>query len=1417
MRKISKIRLTVYLILACFAVGCIVFAGMGVKANASGTFEMKSGASVKVGTDNGLRFTAVLPASEYENGATYGMLIAPEDYVRTNDLTVENVFGENAVYDYAVRNEQGEWVYFGTKTRIINVTYDTLPTDENGDYLIKGSILSLKDNNIARNFVGRAYKRTGTEGSYVYEMANYTGGNVGNNARSMFAVAKAAINSDRESAATKAFLESEYIDKSYTLATLTEGDDYVKFFSKSSSENGSVIRDLAETTDVPEGYDKAYGMYAQYGDAYTLFAGVNLEEYIRLKFMIKGTYTVPGIGYFENTEWKEIKCKKNSDGVWSLTYNGTEVALQQKMTLSGSIYITDLYGVKEDASAKYYRVTYKNENNEILGYKSIKSGNSAALTPDDKDLGDGYTLTYDNVKWLDSIGGSEVDLSSVTEDKTVYLSATTITYKSYDENSKLGGNADNLINIAYASANKYLSVTNNKLEMVVRPGENDMLLALMTLTDWESPLGMYTVKGAWYRFVLEFDGNGIGTSGNIYDTSGNSVKSITSAEAAKYNTTTGIWLTVSMPVISWEPLTRGTIASADVGYISQTGNVKNYTVTYMDENGNVIGTKKVNEGGGATFVPTATTTDDGYTIEYKNVVWLDSVGGDEVDLSSVTKNMTVYLSSDKYIVKSYEYNRQDNNGGGLINSPSDIHKFIEVNNGKIEFYVKPHESYAKVGLMEIIGWSVPFQVYLPNANEWYKIVIAFDENGNALTASAYKEDGSVLDGKESVAMTGCTVSNLYLIVYTQIVDWGTPTFADKGSCEIAVLQTSKKKLEITNVAVLNKYAPSTASQNEDDRVYKYAVEELIGLYSELTGTTLEVNYVNSASELDANKKYFVLGSALAEENGLSQDGLTTDTGYIVKKKSGSVYLYGKTGYGTLNALYGAFSQAFGLEFYTDTVYTYDSGEFGYDKIEDTVFNPSIDYNWASGEMEYIASGEASPNFNYQHRLGYVNSWQIIGGGYHNFFEVLPKETYKAAHPDWYTTATNPGGESFDTLSLAYGLESADNDVMATAVADYVYDYITEQKNNHVEKSMFVFGQPDNWGWSNSSYSQAIKNKYGAYSAEYILFMNKVAKILDEKYTFGRRLQLALLAYNATLETPTYSDDLKFYNGDEVYMGVIFAPIESNLYLRLDSPANGYSEHNESNDGYAEIYGKTNQYYYNQLLSWKRFLNGGELSVFYYSAHYDNYFVPLDSVTNMGQKYKFFADNGVKHIYNLGQAGDDVHTDWYALKTYMGKKYAENASRTDADGLILNFCKAYYGAAGEIMYELYKAEVAQYKVASDYWINQKGADPTGGHLIRGYLFNRNCWGGNSNLLLGWYGKIENALATVESGSEYYNRIKIEGLNIRYLLAGVFGNTTKGSMSDISADAKSLGIDIFAEGSAYTSDGKYGQSGKIEDLK
>lgn len=116
-------------LVAMFAV-CIGlgFAGLNV-SNVRADSEkitMAYGASVRYASEsetNGLRFTAVVPQNLYKDGATYGMLIAPEDYVAENPLDYENLFGENAVYDWAVKNADGEYVYSGTKTRIINVTY----------------------------------------------------------------------------------------------------------------------------------------------------------------------------------------------------------------------------------------------------------------------------------------------------------------------------------------------------------------------------------------------------------------------------------------------------------------------------------------------------------------------------------------------------------------------------------------------------------------------------------------------------------------------------------------------------------------------------------------------------------------------------------------------------------------------------------------------------------------------------------------------------------------------------------------------------------------------------------------------------------------------------------------------------------------------------------------------------------------------------------------------------------------------------------------------------------------------------------------------------------------------------------------------------------------------------------------------
>lgn len=654
--------------------------------------------------------------------------------------------------------------------------------------------------------------------------------------------------------------------------------------------------------------------------------------------------------------------------------------------------------------------------------------------------------------------------------------------------------------------------------------------------------------------------------------------------------------------------------------------------------------------------------------------------------------------------------------------------------------------------------------------------------------------------------------------------------------------------------VYSSYSENAAYDNYgEEKAFRYAVTELKTWLPTVTGaSSLEVKYVDNLSLVnEGDENYFVLGCELAKLNGYTTDGLTTETGYVIQKNRGNVYLYGKTGYGTLKAVYALLKQVSGLEFYTGTDYTYTETAFDYDKVENTVFNPSIDRNWASGSLEDAVDEAGNIDWAHVYRLGYVNPSQVVNGGYHNWY-TLTYDTC-SSNTNWYTNnvvtinGTDDSG-TYRALNLAYGLTEGDGEgTMVRTVANNVYNEIEAQDKEKNKKDQFYFGQEDNWTWSNSAESQALKDKYGTYSAESILFINKVAELLDKNYdSLGRKIRLVIMAYNQTLEAPNYDKfgaELKFYSGTNFEVGVMFAPVESNLYRSAeDTTENGIYE------GY-EVYEHSNKWYADQLREWKKFADG-RISVYYYSAHYDNYFVPLDSIKNMQSKYQLFAENGVTDLTDMGQyAKGSEYTDWNDLKLYMKSKYAEDATRTDGDTLIRKFCDAYYGngntAIGEIMYNFYVAESAQYEyIAKQFTEN----DASGCHLIRGTLFDKKYWStegnGKADLLKSWCKSINEAAKKASdafgSDSEYVKRIKREAISIRYLLVGLFEDKTyDNSMSDLATAAKGLGITQFAEGAAYTigkqesssgnvfkdwwnnvtSDNHYGgsESGKIENLK
>ena len=598
-----------------------------------------------------------------------------------------------------------------------------------------------------------------------------------------------------------------------------------------------------------------------------------------------------------------------------------------------------------------------------------------------------------------------------------------------------------------------------------------------------------------------------------------------------------------------------------------------------------------------------------------------------------------------------------------------------------------------------------------------------------------------------------------------------------------------------------------SGKNENERVLQFAEQDFGYFYELITGSRLSVIYVNDIEDLDDSEGYFILGKTLAESKGLSFNGLYTDTGYKIYKTTEGIYLYGNTEYGTLNAVYALLNQLFGLELYTDTVYEYSNTVFDYFIVENTTFNPSLDNLWA---MDGAISSNDSQTVNttYQHRLGYVNSWQIYSGTPHNFTDVVPYETYGTAHPNWYYEATDSNGTKFLTLCLASG-----GDDMARIVAKYVYDVIVSQDAQSNVKDFVFFGPPDARGWCGCSSSEALKTRYGANSGEYLAFMNKVAKFFDQTYNVGRKIKIYMMAYNAVLEAPAYSGELNFYKSDKVDLGVMFAPIESSFYRAItDDTANG-------------PYGKTNAYYLTQLQNWQKF--GGEVSVWKYSAQFDNYFVPVDAFTNMQATYKTYAEFGVDYFADQGVSGTINATNFNALKIYLKSKLAKDVN-ADFESLIRNFCNAYYGAGGNDMYNLITAEREWYATLSAKTVQDKGKDMTGCHILgNSDLFNKKYWDDtpagaiikkyDASMLKGWYSNhIASALAKVDADSEYANRIKIEGLSIRYMAYAVYEDDTYGDFSAIITDAKTLGITRFAEGSASTKSGSFHVSGIIDNL-
>ncbi len=602
----------------------------------------------------------------------------------------------------------------------------------------------------------------------------------------------------------------------------------------------------------------------------------------------------------------------------------------------------------------------------------------------------------------------------------------------------------------------------------------------------------------------------------------------------------------------------------------------------------------------------------------------------------------------------------------------------------------------------------------------------------------------------------------------------------------------------------------------------YAAQEFGTYFNEGTGVTLGSSVYSSVGKIGEHS--IVIGIQPAQDAGLSFDKLTGPSDYIITTVGEKIFIYGETQQGVNNGVYAFLNEHFALNIFYKDVHSINR------VTDDIILEPFTNAVEANFDYMFAGYGEIRADkgdANYASSMGFVTDYLVSNGSGHNALELISVEKYGATHPEWfYPNADANDNKHSKQLYLAAENFATGEGTLVTTVANELYAVIQSQPN----KDIFGFSPMDIDIWptgTNYANSDTLKGTYGTNAAEYIIFMNAVAKELENKLG-DRQIKLQLLAYNKTLVAPDLTgltDEEKaaimLYKGSNIQVVPFIAPVEANFHMAftdsrntVKNPATGVIDTNSKT--VAQV-----------IEGWNAL--GDELHLWWYGLDAESYFMVMDTYTNMGANYWFAYNHGVKLMYVQAQYNTPVSTDWARMKMYLQSALAKNVhtfnSAAEANTFVSQqidaFMSAYFGAGAEQMKELLNAQKTWYQ-------NLLGNEEYGEYLgtLRGSSFytagtgNRWQWtedgsktwsnwtsSGAMKNITNWMSCITAAKAAIDNDSsltdaqktELRKRVDIESLTIRMVFIKVFENTTyDSSLTDFYQAAKDLGITHSAEG-------------------
>ncbi len=521
-----------------------------------------------------------------------------------------------------------------------------------------------------------------------------------------------------------------------------------------------------------------------------------------------------------------------------------------------------------------------------------------------------------------------------------------------------------------------------------------------------------------------------------------------------------------------------------------------------------------------------------------------------------------------------------------------------------------------------------------------------------------------------------------------------------------------------------------------------AASDLQKYFAQATSITLPIK---RESEVDwENGSLLAIGNtAFATDNGVADNVEDLGArGFRIRQLGANVILLGNTSMGTLCAVYEFLTQQFNFEPYALDYIAIDTGvkdekllAFALEDI------PDVDYTHGYYYEEY-RDGALAMRYNYYEDVFLSTTNQP----WHNTFEYVPKATYQAEHPKWYTE---------DGTQLHYSARGDEEELKALQDAVYAYMVAAIErefaKGNYYEYIGFI--HEDNQSFAEDSSVQTFKDTYGdAYEAAMVIqFINPIAERLEQymtTYQNGREMNIVIGAYLRLTDAPVEKVDGEYQPVDEsVYLrsnvSVLLAPIDAD-YARDFHYVNHIEE---------------------RTAKWKAITTNGRQPLYWFYDYYTACpLVYFDNTYNL-QNIIGIAKNS-PFVFNETVQPHETNP-FASLKTYLTSKLSWN-TEADINALIDGFFHNYFGVAGESMWRLFDGMLTHIAPMIERSAPRISVIPGGDTQ---YYDSAAIW--TKEILDQMQGHLNEAYAAISSleRAEYQalkDRIDRESLTVRYLL-------------------------------------------------